>query len=216
MKFDSIPVQVRLNTSWVNYNCGVRMAGRLITQSSFDGKAWSDGVGFEHLTKVNEQLKTRKVEFINEFITFISRAENIPPLQGETGFKNPVFPMDGGRYIPTAILVADDIIKTKQDLPWNQWASLVRELQENFETYNVDVFGGPLFQNAVYGSSNHISRVWQLTLPCYKNKLLKNHTTFNWNQGKSWGYGKEHLSSYDWGDLIATLPESAQPAKVAA
>ena len=147
--------EVRLNTKWVNYNCGVRMAGRLFVEL--------DGKPDEKALYEPDKYAKHKPELIKEFVANLGNTEFIPPLHGDIGFKNAVFPSDGGRYVPTVILVADALYKMKAN-PLTSWAGLVRELQEHDE-YKVKISGGELFYNAIYGLGQHVSRVWQLTMP---------------------------------------------------
>lgn len=212
MKIPSIDARARLTTTWVNYNCAVRMAARLTLERAEGAEsttAFSKVMSYDHKNQLATTLRINpqlKVELIREFISTISTKDGAPELREN----NPVFPMDNGKYIPTAIMVADDIIKTKSE-PWNEWAGLVRELQLNFDTYGVEVSAGPLFQNRTYGSGPHVSRVWTLVLPSSRSYFLHNRSTPMWTRAllSSYGYTQESVSEPDWTDLVPHIPKEA-------
>lgn len=198
MKLKSNNVQIRMNTAWVNYNCGVRMVGRLRLETSLDGKAWKHELDYAALKTGIGELRERKVELVKEFIENMGDDNFVPALHGEVGFKNPVFPSDGGRYVPTQILVADALHKQHQTDPWTGWAGLVKELSDNQDKYGVEVDGGEFFQNAVMST---ISRVWSLTLPKYRNKLCRHGTKYTWAYINTLGL-QSKISKQDYADLL--------------
>lgn len=213
MKLPSIDARARLSTTWVNYNCGVRMVARLTLERAAGAESsanYSKVMGYdqkEQLTILFKNNPKLKQELITEFIDHISTQGGVPELKEN----NPVFPLDNGRYVPTAILVADDIVKTKAD-PWYEWAGLVRELQSNFKTYGVEVIPGPLFQNRTYSQGPHISRIWTLILPSSRPFFLHNRATPMWpiaSHLRTYGYTKESISEPDWADLVPYLPREA-------
>lgn len=198
---------VRLNTSWVNYNCAVRMVGRLrMEYREKEGSPWLPELPYSLRPSVTAELeKGAKVALIKELINGIEDKSLVPPLHGDEGQKNPIFLNDGGKYVPTVIMCADDLLTTKGPF-WNRWAALIRELQANYETYGVEVIAGPLFNNAVYAPSAHISRIWSLVLPKYKNNLL-NAGNVKWTKADlaGFGYSKDSLSTEDWSDIQKLL-----------
>lgn len=194
--------RIRLNTSWVNYNCAVRMVGRLrLEYHETESSHYVKEVPYSLKPAVNTELeKGAHVALIKEFITNIQDKSLVPPLMGEVGAINPVFHNDSGKYVPTLILVADNLTTTTGPC-WNRWAALVRELQEHRDLYEVEVIKGPLFNNAVYGDSPHISRVWSLVLPIYKTKLLEHKFAWSREDLSRVGYSKDNLSEEDWRDI---------------
>lgn len=195
--------RIRLNTSWVNYNCGVRMVGRLrLEHSPTESTSFNPEVPYSLRPEVYAELdKGAYNPLIKEFIAGVQDKSLVPKLCGEDELhKNPVFENDQGKYVPTVILVADNLTAT-QGLCYIRWAALVRELESNFGEYGVEVIKGPLFNNAVYGDHPHISRVWSLVLPMYSNKLLKNKFPWTVETLTKSGYTKENLSNGDWKDI---------------
>lgn len=203
MKFGT--VEIRLNTKWVNYNCGVRMAGMLRKEMSKDGgTTWGD-LDYDTHINTTHAIDATKKEIIQEFIANIGNKEFTPELW--SGGTNPVFPFDKGKYPPTVLMVADDLAKMKI-APLTGWAGLVRELQDNHGTYGVIVNKGPLFNNATYGVSPHISRVWLLTIPVFKDKLSA-HPSWSADQLRQWGYTESNVGVSEWKELKEFIAKAA-------
>lgn len=211
--------EVRLNTAWVNYNCGVRMVGRLrLEHKPKDSAEWLLEVPYSLKPEVHAALNGgAHVALIKEFIKSITDKTLVPALHGDADHKNPIFESDGGKYVPTVLLVADNLMTTTGHC-YSRWAALVRELQSHKEEYGVEVIKGPLFNNAVYGNSPWISRIWSLVLPCFKDKLFPTGLPWDKDTLSHSGYSRDTLSVEDWSDieklLRQTPPESAVAEQV--
>lgn len=209
-------INARLNTNWVNYNCGVRMAGRLHVECEIDGK-WHHATHptyYTALAKVTPHLEEHKDKLIAEFFANVgTRAKPgfVPELRGAEGFRNPIFPSDQGKYAPTVILVADEVSKLQHG--WVSWAGMVKELREN-PKHGATVIALPHFNNATYGEGVHISRVWYIVPPQMTKYLSK---LSNWTPEvlKFHGLSAKAIGNAEYSELQEWLSRDAPKSAAA-
>lgn len=222
MQIKGFDKEVRLNTEWVNYNCGVRMAGRLRVEvvtgivGKDSVKVWNNvatTADYAACTRALSDHPESKSQLIREFLVNLESAnqEFIPPLRGkDEQHINPVFPNDSGRYVPTVILVADEVHIKRKHFP--DWCYLIDQFQQQPE-YHVEVHPGVTFNNSVYGSSPHISCVWHLVLPSRRVYVLKNGK-LKFNQvalEKHYNFTKETVSPQHWAEIEPHISTEAVP-----
>jgi hypothetical protein len=213
MKIKGLKHQIRLNTKWANYNCGVRMAGRLhlevLTTNPAGVEEWKNAssTGEYHTILAAVQHNTEgQIELIKEFINNLQSgdAQFITPLHGpDATHVNPIFESDGGRYVPTVILVADQVHIASRAFP--HWCHLIKLAQEVPEL-GLEVHPGITFNNSVYGFSPHASTVWQIVLPMKRQFVLANgKIKFTQKDLKDFGYTPETVPPKHWKEIEACV-----------
>lgn len=213
MNIKGIARDVRLNTAWVNYNCGVRMVGRLVLEGKIDG-AWKDlrlaktdefGAAREAVAADPEIMKALAREFIGNMQT--RESGFVPPLRGaDDKHINPVFENDSGKYIPTVLLYADEVHLASKMFP--HWGHLVKLFQDD-KSLEVEVYPGVAFNNGFYGTSPHFSCVWQIVLPAMRKYVLSNkQVKFDSKQVKNYGFHDKSCSPEHWDQIKSCLAEA--------
>lgn len=150
---------VSLKTLFVNYNCSVKMVGRLTIEGAPKGYEYDKGF-FELLEPIKKDL-------INQWLGSLDKPGTFPKLMDG----NPIFPQDGGKYLPSVLLFAD-AINGYAGARWSQsFFGLLRELQKD-SSYGCTIVGLPMYHNRTYGEDgSRVSKVWAIYPPSMGNKV---------------------------------------------
>jgi hypothetical protein len=169
LNLDGKQVECRLAFTSTEYNCSVKLVGKLVFQVK-GSVGWGDiWVNEELASQLNDE--TVKTRMIQEFADYCANHSTYRRLQ-ET---SPYFPSDSGRYLPNYMIYADNI-SLPPDTPWYScFKALIREFQNN-PNHGFQVFELPMYNNNTYSSSFWPSKVWGIVQPLMTSKLyLKEH-----------------------------------------
>lgn len=164
LKIAGVNKNVRLAYLSTEYNCSVKLVGRLELQAeeAIWKKIWPD-------YELNQLLLEKKIKdtLIQEFSNYTQDIETYNRLR-ET---SPYFPNDSGKYRPNYLLYAD-VITSSPGNPWyTDFKTLIREFQEN-PYHGFKVFELPMYTNNTYSMSFHPSKVWGIVPPSQVGRLL--------------------------------------------
>lgn len=164
---DGAEKEVRLAFTSTEYNCSVKLVGRLEIQTKAPtsenwSKTWVDQKFSNILLK-----KDVKDTLIREFASYATNPHTYKRLQ-ET---SPYFPNDSGKYRPNYLLYADSINMHKVEPWYTDFKHLIRELQTN-SYHGFKVFELPMYTNNTYSMSFHPSKVWGIVPPSMVGRLI--------------------------------------------
>jgi len=198
LDFDGSKAYIRLAFTSTEYNCSVKLVGKLVLQKSHDGLSW-----FDHWPSGELGALLRKEEVKNQLIREFSgycATHTTYRMLKET---SPYFPTDSGRYLPNYLVYADSIIIGKDQAWFTSFKALIREFQQHPE-HGFQVFEFPMYNNNTYAGSFWPSKVWGIVPPrmvsyLYDSRFIDKNTTYvkTFNRMKSEGA----LKSYPEGDV---------------
>lgn len=187
---DGKEYSVRLVSLYNEYNCAVKMCGRLGTEVKT-----SDGINHNYFPIADELRDTKiKDNLIKDFIDSWSNKDSFKPLKSSSQ----VFPNDSGTYLPSMLLYADRVDGGGRAEWYNNWRGLIN-LFESEPKWGVRVFKLPVFSNRTYGVGACASRVWGIIPPPLNQCVLAGPITdgFKGSLKSVVGYGNLSPSDHD-------------------
>lgn len=169
VQYKGTEYDVKLKTSFVNYNCSTKMVGRLELVGTLPnvttGYKW-DQVWLAALDAIKKDLIHDWVRSLDVKTTFPKLCEG-----------NPIFPQDHGQYLPS-ILLFSDAVNGYAGTHWTQsFLGLLRELESG--PYGCIVVGLPAYHNRTYGvyGAPRLSRVWAIYPPSMRSFVFTPHNS---------------------------------------